>query len=89
MNKMIKNALLIQPLLEFEGGIQPTGYYCRGHVPLETFVSELKEGHEIEANTEHVSHDYYRCVPAGKGMYRWVEAKPGRGAFRVTIWDVP
>ena len=72
------------------------GYICKGHVSLDDFIAgiELCDGTkrsraEIGDGLEHTT---MRCVPVPSNSdvaysTEYVPSKPGRGAFKATIWD--
>lgn len=83
----------IKHLLEFEGGSQSLGLYTRGHFPEEEFAAELRSAwDEPSAKAEDVRQTYYRNVPCGVwgDGWRFIETDtPGKGAYKVTVWERP
>lgn len=71
----------------FDGSDWRLGYYCKGHIDKEEFVSEVEWGYEERINPTEVEYQVVRCVPNPEGGFFLHDANLGtRGAFPVTIW---
>lgn len=80
--------LEIQELREFEGG--HLGWYSKGHHEATDFLTEasFEASTILDIDVRFVRQEYWRCVPAGRGLRGvcTVTARPGtRGAFPVTV----
>lgn len=91
MNKTIKARAEAYPLLVeelIEGPAGEGGYFSKGHQDKEEFANWVSAYGET-VGPDAVEHVLWRCVPWWEGGeyvgYRFLDTKPGRGAFPATV----
>ena len=71
------------------------GYMCKGHVSADAFIAGIESyGDDAPPKDKiegHLDHTVMRCVPVPPNSdvafsVQYVRSKPGRGAFKCTVW---
>lgn len=79
----------IQQLHEFDGdgfGGAPVGFYAKGQHEPATFIKTLESEFDYTCETGDVKNSHFRKVPC-EGGHKWINGKPGPGAFAATHVD--